>query len=171
MNTTLWQRLDQIGRSLAPAAVTIMLILLSMVPLPIHGWDRLMPSMALMSVYYWAIHRPDLLPPSGAFAIGLLQDLLAGTPPGSTALTLLCCHMVIDTQRAFFLANGFLILWLGFAFIAFGAALLQGLIHSVLDRTLMPMEIPLVQAAVTLAVFPLFASLFISVHRAFVKEL
>ena len=55
--------------------------------------------------------------------------------------------------------------------IAFGAALLLGLIHSVLDHTLMPMETPFAQAAITLAVFPLFAWLFIGVHRAFVKEL
>ena len=170
MNITLWQRLDQIGRSLAPAAVTVMLVLIGMVPLHLSGWDKVAPSMALMSVYYWSIHRPDLLPPSGAFAIGLLQDLLAGTPPGMTALVLVSCHLVVESQRAFFLANGFLILWLGFTFIAFGAALLQGLIYSVLDQTLFPMEIPLVQAAVTLAVFPLFASLFISVHRAFLKD-
>ena len=170
MNITFWQRLDQIGRSLAPAAVTVMLVLLGMVPLHLSGWDKIVPSMALMSVYYWSIHRPDLLPPSGAFAIGLLQDMLAGTPPGMTALVLVSCHLVIETQRAFFLANGFLILWLGFAFIAIGSALLQGMIYSVLDQTLFPMEIPLVQAAVTLAVFPLFASLFISVHRAFLKD-
>ena len=170
MNITLWQRLDQIGRSLAPAAVTVMLVLLGMVPLYLPGWDKVAPAMALMSVYYWSIHRPDLLPPSAAFAIGLLQDLLAGTPPGMTALVLVSCHLVVETQRGFFLANAFLMLWLGFAFIVFGAALLQGAFYSLLYQTLVPMQIPLVQAAVTLAVFPLFASLFISVHRAFLKE-
>lgn len=171
MNTTLWQRLDQIGRSLAPGAVTVMLLLLAMVPLQLPGLDKVAPSMALMSVYYWSIQRPDLLPPSAAFAIGLLQDLLAGTPPGMTALVLVTCHLVIETQRAFFLANGFLILWLGFSFIAFGAALLQGLLYAILYQTLIPMEIPLLQAAMTLAVFPVFASLFIGVHRAFLKEI
>ncbi|MEI7608221.1 MAG: rod shape-determining protein MreD [Rhodospirillaceae bacterium] len=171
MNITFWQRLDQIGRSLAPAAVTLMLILLGMVPLHLPDWDKVVPAMALMSVYYWSIHRPDLLPPSAAFALGLLQDLLAGTPPGITALVLVCCHLVIETQRAFFLANGFLMLWLGFTFIVFGAALLQGFIYSILAQTLVPMDIPLAQAAMTLAVFPVFASLFISVHRAFLKEI
>ncbi len=170
MNTSIWQRLDQVGRSLAPAAVTTMLVLLSMVPLQLPGWDKLVPSMALMSVYYWSIHRPDLLPPSAAFTIGLLQDMLAGTPPGLTALVLVTCHLVVETQRAFFLANGFLILWLGFAFIAVGAVLLQGMIYTVLYQTLIPMQSPLVQAAVTVSVFPVFASLFISVHRAFLKE-
>ncbi len=171
MNATIWQRLDQIGRSLAPAAVTLMLVLLGMVPLCLPGWDKVAPSTALMSVYYWSIHRPDLLPPSAAFGIGLLQDLLAGTPPGMTALVLVSCHLVVETQRAFFLANAFLILWLGFGFMAFGAALLQGLLYSVFYQTLVPMQIPLVQAAVTLVLFPLFASLFISVHRAFLKEI
>lgn len=170
MTVSVWQRLDQAGRSLAPVAVTVMLLLLSMVPLYLPGSELVPPALALMSVYYWAIHRPDLIRPSVAFAIGLLQDMLAGAPLGVTALVLVLCHWVVVSQRGFFLANSFVLLWVGFAFIVFGAALVQWLAFSVLTLTVMPLEAALFQAALTLALFPIFASLFIRVHRAFLKE-
>jgi rod shape-determining protein MreD len=170
MTASAWQKLDQTGRSVAPVAVTVMLVLLGMVPLQLPGYERVVPALALMSVYYWAIHRPDLLTPSTAFCIGLLQDLLAGTPLGLTALVLVVCHWVVISQRTFFLANSFVLLWVGFAFIAVGAAVLQWLAYSILKTTVVPFPAPLFQALLTLAVFPLFAWLFTRVHRAFLKE-
>jgi rod shape-determining protein MreD len=148
-----------------------MLLLLAMVPLYLPGYETVAPALALMSVYYWAIHRPDLIRPSVAFAIGLLQDMLTGAPLGMTALVLVLCHWVVVSQRSFFLANSFVLLWVGFAFIVFGAALVQWLAFSMLALTVMPLEAALCQAALTLALFPIFAWLFIRVHRAFLKEL
>ncbi len=170
MTVSVWQKLDQAGRSLAPVAVTIMLVLLGMVPLHLPAYGPVAPELALMSVYYWAIHRPDLVRPSAAFALGLLQDLLTGAPLGVTALVLVLCHWLVVSQRGFFLASSFMLLWVGFAFIVFGAALVQWLSYSVLTLTLVPIEAALFQALMTLALFPAFAWLFIRVHRAFLKE-
>ncbi|MEI8396762.1 MAG: rod shape-determining protein MreD [Rhodospirillaceae bacterium] len=171
MTISLWQRLDQSGRSLAPAAVTVMLVLLGMVPVYLPGYERVVPSLALMSVYYWAIHRPDLIRPSAAFAIGLLQDILSGTPLGMTALVLVLCHWLVVIQRAFFLADSFVVLWTGFGFIMFGSVFVQWLAYSMLTQMIVPIQAPLFQALLTLAIFPMFAWLFIRVHRAFLREI
>ncbi len=40
------------------------------------------PLLALMPVYFWCLVRPDLMPPAAAFAIGVLEDLFSGGPPG-----------------------------------------------------------------------------------------
>lgn len=170
MTLSLWQRLDVAGRSLAPGAVSVMLVLLGMVPLYVPGYDHVVPELALMSVYYWAIHRPDLMRPSAAFAIGLLQDLLSGTPLGMTALVLVLCHWVVMSQRGFFLASSFAMLWTGFTFIVFGAGFIEWLAYCMLTLRIVPVLAPVFQALLTLALFPLFAWLFIRVHRAFLKE-
>ena len=170
MTISVWQRLDQAGRSLAPVAVTVMLVLAGMVPLYLPGFERVTPMLALISVYYWAIYRPDLMGPSVVFGVGLFQDLLAGTPLGLAALVLLLCHWVVVSQRGFFLAGSFLMLWVGFVFIVFGAALVQWLAHVCLAMRVVSLQAPLFQAALTLAVFPVFAWLFIHVHRAFLKD-
>ncbi len=163
----IWQRLDQAGRNLAPGAVTVMLALVGMIPLYLPGWERITPGLALMGVYYWAIHRPDLLRPSTAFAIGLLQDLLSGEIPGLHSLTYVVTHGIVMSQRSFFLASSFLLLWWGFALIVFGAAAVHWASYCLLTWHLLPVDAVLVQAALTLTLFPPFAWLFIRVHRAF----
>ncbi|CAK0751130.1 rod shape-determining protein MreD [Azospirillaceae bacterium] len=170
MTISLWQRLDQAGRSLAPLAVTLMLVLLSVVPLYLPGWQRVAPLLVLMSVYYWTIHRPDLLPPGAVFAVGLLYDLLAGSPLGLTALVLLLCHWMVVYQRGFFLAGSFLMLWTGFSVVVFGAELVQWLACSLLSGEVLGVRAALFQALLSLALFPLCAWLFIRIHRAFLNQ-
>lgn len=169
MTASTWNKLDQAGRNLAPLSVTLMLVLTGMVPSYLPNYDRVAPSLALMAVYYWAIHRPDLLRPSAAFAVGLLQDLLSGAPLGMNALVFVLIHQGVVRQRRFFLANSFLLLWWGFALIVLGAMFIQWIAYSVLSLKLLAMDAALFQALLTLSLFPLFAWLFIRVHRAFLQ--
>ena len=169
MTLTLWQRLDKIGRNLAPFAVTVMLVLVGMVPLYIPSYTQVAPALPLMSIFYWAIHRPDLLRPSVVFGIGVLQDLLGGAPLGLSALLLVTTYWVVLSQRRFFLASTFALMWFGFALIVTGGAVMQWTAASVLSGTLLPFDTSLVQAALTVTLFPFFAWLFIRVHRAFLQ--
>ena len=61
MKHALWHRLDIIARSLSPLAMTVLLIMIGMVPLQIPNMAPVIPAMALIAVYYWAVHRPDLM--------------------------------------------------------------------------------------------------------------
>lgn len=167
MTLTFWQRLDRAGRSLAPFAVTVLLVLMGMVPLPIPAYAPVAPSFGLMAVYYWTIHRPDLLRPSAVFAIGLLQDLLSGTPLGLSALVLVSVHWTVLHQRRLFLASTFVLMWFGFALVVLGSGFLQWLVHSAFHATLLRIDTMLGQAVLTLALFPMFAWIFVRVHRAF----
>ena len=99
MTLTLWQRLDKTGRNLAPFAVTVMLALIGLVPVPAPGYAPVAPFLTAIAIYYWAIHRPDLMRPGTAFLIGLLQDLLTGGPLGVNALVLV--HVVASVSGFF----------------------------------------------------------------------
>ncbi|AWK89036.1 rod shape-determining protein MreD [Azospirillum thermophilum] len=169
MTTTFWQRLDKAGRNLAPFAVTVMLMLLGMVPVPIPGYTPVAPMLTVISVYYWTIHRPDLMRPGVAFLIGLLQDLLTGGPLGVNALLLVVTQWVVLNQRRVFLSSTFLLLWVGFAMVMLGICFLQWLAFSALNATLLPFNTVLFQGLLTMAIFPSVAWLLIRVHRAFLQ--
>lgn len=169
MTLTFWQRIDKAGRNLTPFAITVMLGLLGMVPLRLPSFAEVAPSLTLMAVYYWSIHRPDLLRPSAVFAVGVLQDLLSGAPLGLHGLILVLVQGTVLSQRRFFLASTFLLMWVGFALVVFGAAFTEWLVFCALNTTLMPFRALFFQALLTLAVFPLFAWVFIRIHRAFLQ--
>jgi rod shape-determining protein MreD len=165
-----WQKVDQAGRNVAPFAITALLMLLGMVPLQVPGWGPVAPQLVLMAVFYWAIHRPDLLRPSFAFGLGVLQDLLSGMPLGLNALVYVLVHWVVLSQRRFFLAGSFAMLWLGFAMIAAGASLAYWAGISILGLTLVPPGSAVAQGLLTIALFPVFCWMFMRVHRAFLQE-
>lgn len=169
MTLTLWQRLDKTGRNLAPFAVTVMLALIGLIPVPAPSYAPVAPFLTAIAVYYWAIHRPDLMRPGTAFLIGLLQDLLTGGPLGVNALVLVLIHWTVMTQRRVLMASSFAMMWVGFVLVMLGVACVQWLAFSALNATILPFNPALFQALLTTAMFPAVAWILIRVHRAFLQ--
>jgi len=96
----LWHRLDVFARRLIPAALSFVLVLLTVVPLPFPGYGTIVPMLALGSVFFWAVHYPSLLPPVAVFAIGLVQDVLTGALFGAGAVVLLLAYGAADRPVA-----------------------------------------------------------------------
>ena len=115
MNTGLWQKLDYVVRSSAPFALSLILVVLSVIPTHIPVYMEVAPILPLVSIYHWAIYRPNLLPVFAVFILGLLQDMLFGTPVGLYVLVFLTVYGVVYSQRRFFIGKSFIFYWLGFA--------------------------------------------------------
>lgn len=123
--TTLWQKADVVARCCVPMTMTVFFLLFSMVPMHLPGVPSMAPMYTLMAVYFWSVYRADSFGYGAAFAIGVLEDLLIGTPLGSTALTLLLCQWVVFNQQKFFSNRPFPEVWLAFSVVAIGAGLLR----------------------------------------------
>ena len=121
MVPTLRSRLLRLLLGLTPTVLTLLLVVVSAVPLGLPYFASISPLMAMMSVYYWSIYRADLMPAPAVFLIGLAQDLVSGGPLGLMALVLLLVHGLCVSQRRVFLSKPFLVGWWGFMFVAAGA--------------------------------------------------
>jgi len=110
-----WAKLDLFGRQLMPALVTFSFLILSAVPFRFPPIDLAMPSLALIAVYFWTLYRPELMPAIVAFTMGLIEDIVTGTPLGIGAMVYLTVHAMVNSQRAFFAGKPFAVIWLGFA--------------------------------------------------------
>jgi hypothetical protein len=100
---------DRIGFSIGsmfaaviPLACGIFGALIANMPISIFGGHLPPPLLALMPVYFWCLVRPDLMPPWVAFAIGILEDLLSGGPPGVWAAAFVASYALVDRQRESF---------------------------------------------------------------------
>lgn len=169
MKTTLAQRMDLWARHLMPAVTTLMLVLVSAVPLGIPGYAQVAPSLTLMSVFYWAVYRPDLLPPSVVFVTGLAQDIVNAYPPGLTAIVFLAVYGVTSTQRQTLINKPFFIVWGGFIVISFGAFLLGWMLMCLMSLAWIQPSAVFVQFGLTAALFPGAAWFFVRFHRHLVR--
>ena len=168
MKTSFVQRIDLWARNLMPAATMLLLVLISAVPLGIPGYAQVSPDFTLMAVFYWAVYRPDLTPPSVIFLTGLVEDLLHGFPLGLTAIIFLAVYGVTTTQRQTFLTKPFFIAWGGFVIISFGAFLVDWTLMSIF-RWPGSSRIHLARFGLTVTPFPATARLFVRIHRYLVR--
>jgi rod shape-determining protein MreD len=162
---SLWRQLDVWLRSLTPALITVVLALLPAVPIRLPGDFSTMPGLTLMSVYYWTIYRPDLLPPPAIFGIGLLEDLSTGAPLGGSALVLLGAYALVLNQRRLFLGKPFALTWAGFVIVAALAAFVTWASTSLLAFKLLRLSEPFLRFLATSTLFPLLVWFFIRTHR------
>ena len=165
MQPTFVQSLDVSARKTLPAALTLLLLLFTLTPTNVPNLSPIMPMFALMSVYFWAIYRPDLMGYGAAFGFGLLEDLLTATPIGSSALVFLLTQWIVLRQQKFFNVKPFVVTWFAFIFVAAGAALIRWIaVGLIADSGFTPIGPMFASYLITVAVFPLVGWMLAKAH-------
>lgn len=154
MNPDFWAQVERIGRNLSPFALTLALILVSVIPLRLPGFAPVTPVVALMAVYYWSIYRPDLFPVAAVFFVGVVQDTFNGTPLGLSSLVLMLVQAVVVSQRRFFHGKVFLVEWWGFMLVAPGAMLITWMLASLFYGVILVPRPLGFQLLLTIALYP-----------------
>lgn len=170
MKPSVFHRMDQWVRHMVPFGTALILLMAGLIPSRVPGYAVIAPVLPMMAVYYWAIYRPDLLPPSAAFALGLLHDIISGLPLGVSALVLLVIQGGTASQRRFFLGNAFAVAWWGFALVALGAMALSWLLVCVLFAKLIEPKAVMFEYLITLSVYPVVSWLLARTQVAFLRH-
>ena len=169
MNQTAWTRLDLIARSLFPFALTLLLVMAAMVPLRVPDLSPIVPSLAIVAIYYWVIYRPDLMPGWAVFLLGLVQDLLGGGPIGVHALVFLLLVAAVGAQRRFLATGSFALVWVVFLPVAAVSFFLIWALFCLNLGMLIDSRSVLFQYLTTVAVYPCLAWLFAQAQRALLR--
>lgn len=170
MKTSLWLRLDIAARRLAPLLLTLVLIVLSQVPMQLPATMPIAPAFAAISVYFWALHQPDVLPAPVVFAVGLFEDILGGLPIGLNAFILLIVYGLVVSQRRYFFGKSFGVLWWGFAMVAILVGALEWAVMSILSGQVLAILPVAVEQLTTAALYPIVAYVFVLTHRSILRE-
>jgi len=165
MKRSSWQGLDTAARTLTPTLLIVALVFLGQLPYSLSGHATVTPYFVLMGVFYWGLHRPDLLPAVVVFLVGLIQDALDGEPFGVNAFVLIAVYWLVASQQRHFRGRPFLVVWSGFAAAALMADVLRWILVSlVLGTALAPWAIML-EYFLTVMFYPLLTVAFALAHR------
>jgi rod shape-determining protein MreD len=118
--------------ALLPLLCGLAAVLISNLPLSLTNGLVPAPLLGLIPVYFWCLVRPDLMTPAAVFVIGILEDMMAGGPPGVWTLAFVITYGVIDRQRDSFAGLAGLGAVLGFATAALITCLVAYAITAVL---------------------------------------
>lgn len=156
------------ARNLVPVAMTFLLVLAGQLPLPLPLLSGVAPAFALISLYYWVVFRPDLMPYAAVFAIGIVQDAVAGAPFGLYALVYLLVQSLVLNQRRFIVGKPFWVFWSGFALVAPIAVFSTWILASILRGALLTPGTALVELVMTIILFPAIAWVLLHTQRRFI---
>jgi rod shape-determining protein MreD len=171
MQPTVWHKFDTRARRILPFGLTMIVLLFGLTPTHVPGLAQITPMYALIAVYFWSIYRPDLLGYGSGFAIGVLEDLLTGSPLGVGALTLLLTQWVVFNQQKLLHAKSFAVTWFTFVLVAFGAAFLKWLcIGLVAESGFTPFGDLFSAYLMTVTVYPVIAWLFSKAQTGLLEE-
>ena len=120
--------------ALLPLLCGLLAVLISNLPLSLTNGLVPAPLFGLVPVYFWCLVRPDLMTPAAVFVIGLLEDVVAGGPPGVWTLSFVITYGVIDRQRDAFAGLAGLGAILGFATAALIACVVAYAVTAALYR-------------------------------------
>lgn len=101
MGALLARRLSSLVRAILPFGLTLFLMILGLLPWHFPFAGAAHPSFILVSVYFWVLHQPSLMPVWAVFLLGLLHDMLGLAPLGSGTLSLLMAYGVTASLRQF----------------------------------------------------------------------
>lgn len=165
------QRLDVSLRYATPVALTLLVAILSVVPLRLPGHALLAPDVVLMTVFYWTVHRPDLMRGWAAFAVGLLTDVLTGAPLGVNALVLVLVHAALLAQHKVFRGKGFGLVWCAFALTVPAAHLVAAAAVLAVSGILPDPSVLGLRSLLTIALYPPVAWMMGRAQRAVLSSL
>jgi len=165
-----FQKLGQTSRQFLPALLTILYILVSVLIWPLPFVGAVAPSLGLVAVYYWSVHRPDLYRVPVVFLLGMLNDIVHFLPLGLSAFVFVGVHQLLHAQRRFFVGQTFYVLWFGFGLIALLSSFVNWTLLSLIDGRAVTVVPVVMQYLLTVAIFPLAAWVLIRVQRAFLMQ-
>ena len=122
-----------------PTLATIFLMAFFTLPIRLSFFELMPMLIAVASVYYWSIYRPEYMPIGAVFLLGLVHDFFSGGPFAATALALLALHLVTLTQRETLAGKSFIVIWL--------ALVIVGLVPAETDRRFAAAQLSAVRRA------------------------
>ena len=160
-----WTNIENVLRLSVPHIILAFFFMLNVVAWPFVDASMIKPYMVLIIVYYWSIFRPTLMPIPVCFLIGILLDLIGGTPVGLHAFLLVTTHWIVRDQRRFLMGQPYITNWAVFAGVSIAYAIsewaLMGLVNGIWDIP----KSALIRAVLTIALFPFATILLINVHK------
>lgn len=150
----------------AGVAIVMLAVTAAAAPWPFSLATLAPPAVAHAAVFDWSLRRPDALPAMGAFAVGLLLDVVSGPVFGLGALTCIVAHYSGAAQRRFLGPRGIGHAWIGLALTALAIAPLAWIAASAYVVQAQPIGPTLAQAALTAAIFPPLALAFAGLRAA-----
>ena len=159
-----YKKIKLYGFLFLPALSTLLFIILSAVNYPFPGVASFMPMFLTISVFYWVLYGPEFIPKWFVFFAGLFQDMIFGTPIGSSTVLNLILYGAVSSQQRFLIKEEFPFIWGIFIIAAAGMAFMNWVINMMYYSQFLFNDEMFIQLIFTILIYPLMHKFFSAVY-------
>lgn len=120
MSATLTGRMEQWFWAALPVSLTLLLAGFALIPKHMVGLSYLTLPLYMAPMFFWALLEPRRMPYWFAFTLGMVVDVVQGTPLGLSSLAYLAFLLLVDAQRKYIIKEGFVVKWGYFSLLLLG---------------------------------------------------
>ena len=153
---------------LIPLISILGLILLFSIPRAGGYWNFLRQAPFYAGIYFWQSQRPDAFNIFSAFVLGIFADVLEGAPLGIDIMSFLILYIIAVKITTQFNIQRFSYSWLLFSAAIIVTFIFKSLIVSAFYRRFIPLNLIVVELALIIAAYPLFARIYMWIERRFI---
>ena len=151
------ENLTQYLQRLLPLLTSVLLIFISYIPLELPFSSNVRPAVALICAFFWLLTRPDVFNLLSVYLLGLTEDIISSAPFGSNVFALLIMYVLVTNLAKYFNAKPFIIIWSGFALLAFVSFFSRWLMVSVYYSQFLPVFSVFFSFLSTVAFYPILS--------------
>ena len=170
MSEDLDENITSLFQRLLPFMSSVLLLLISYIPLDFSVFNNIRPSIGLICVYFWMLHRPDLFNLWSVYFLGVIDDIISSAPFGSNIFAMLLLYVLITNTSRFFNAKPFVVTWYGFAVLSLVAMLGRWLVVSIYYSQFLPLLMMLFSYMVTIAAYQLLSLLLAFIQNHMIQD-
>ena len=154
-------------RRLIPVVSVTLLMCLSLMPLANPMISAWMPMFGLCALFYWVVHRPNLLQIGLTFVLALFFDLVSGTLLGTTVIPALLFYRYVSENERIYRFSSDPMIWVSFIAFSGGAIFLDWFLTAALHWTWVNPLPGLVRWIATVCSYPLVHLILLPIDRLF----
>lgn len=155
---------------LTPLLFSLLLLLLSYIPLSIGYFNNIRPFIGIACIYYWILNRPDLFNLFSVFVLAIVNDIISSGPFGANLLSFLLMYILASNVQRLLYGKTFAVTWYSFMALAFAVFCSKWLIVSVYYKQAMPVVILLFSYGVTVALYPFLSFIFALIQNKILAD-
>jgi len=153
-----------------PLLVSVLLLLISYIPINFLLLENVKIVVSIICVYFWLMHRPDLFNLMSVSLLAIVGDILSTAPFGSNLFSLLFAYVIITNLAKYFNAKPFIVIWYGFAALAFVVFFAKWFLISIYYGQFLPVQNLVFSYLFTVACYPIFSMFNVFIQANFIRD-
>ena len=153
-----------------PLITSIVFLFMAYLPLNFGFLYNVRPDFGLMCIYFWMLHRPDLIGITTIVLLGIVSMFVSSSVAGASMVAYLVMYVLLYNTQKLFNAKPFVVIWYGFMALCLFSLLVKWLVVSIYYNSFLPLSMLMLSYLIGVVLYPLVSIVLAFIQNRFIQD-